>query len=151
MPSVEELYQEIILEHNKHPRNFGVLMDATHSASGNNPLCGDEILVQVKIGNGRITGLKFTGQGCAISRASASMMTEALSGKPVDQAQATLARILDALNGRGDELTMEKDGDLVSIAGVRKFPARIKCATLAWHALGAALEGTDSVSTESTS
>ena len=148
MPSAEDLYQEIILEHNKHPRNFGLLESATHFANGNNPLCGDEIMVQLVIANERIAEVKFAGQGCAISRASASMMTDVLKGQSLDAVRNIVSRVLDALNGRGEELSLEVDGDLASIAGVRKFPARIKCATLPWHAVKAAMEGNKSISTE---
>lgn len=149
MPSVEDLYQEIILEHNKHPRNFGLMEDATVSADGNNPLCGDEVKVLVKLEDDGITEIKFAGQGCAISKASASIMTEALMGKSVEEAKLLSNRVLGSLTGKGTELQLETDGDIASLYGVRKFPARLKCATLAWHAFEAALEGTGSISTES--
>jgi nitrogen fixation NifU-like protein len=149
MPPVEDLYQEIILEHNKHPRNFGMMEDATATADGNNPLCGDEVKVLLKVEDDRILDLKFTGQGCAISKASASIMTEALIGKSTEEAKLVSSRVLGSLQGKGGELELETDGDIASLYGVRKFPARLKCATLAWHAFEAALSGKGSVSTES--
>jgi nitrogen fixation NifU-like protein len=148
MSSVEDLYQEIILEHNKRPHNFGPLAGATHSADGHNPLCGDEIHVALRIRGNQLEEVRFEGQGCAISRASASMMTEAVAGKPLEEVRATIERVIGALRGQGNELDFEREGDLASLVGVRKFPARIKCATLAWHALEGALRGKGTVSTE---
>jgi nitrogen fixation NifU-like protein len=148
MANIEDLYQEIILEHNKRPRNFGPLADSTHQADGRNPLCGDELKISLKLENGRIAAIHFLGQGCAISKASASMMTEAVSGRTVEEAKKTAAKVLDAFKSQGEELVLEEDGELAALLGVRQFPARIKCATLAWHALLAALEGSRSVSTE---
>lgn len=150
MPSVEELYQEIILEHNKHPRNFGQLHQPTHFAHGNNPLCGDEISVQLKLLNGIISEVNFSGQGCAISRASASMMTEAVAGKSPREAVRIAEKLINAMQQKDQAMNLQADGDLASLEGVRKFPARIKCATLGWHALIAALQGKKSVSTEPT-
>jgi nitrogen fixation NifU-like protein len=148
MSSVEDLYQEIILENNKRPHNFGPLAGATHSADGHNPLCGDEIHVALRIRGNQLEEVRFEGQGCAISRASASMMTEAVAGKPLEEVRATIERVIGALRGQGNELDFEREGDLASLVGVRKFPARIKCATLAWHALEGALQGKGTVSTE---
>ena len=150
MSSVEDLYQEIILEHNKRPRNFGPLAGATHSANGFNPLCGDEIRISLKVDAGVIREVHFEGQGCAISRASASMMTESIRGKTVEAALALATSVVGALRGETKELVFEREGDVASLTGVSKFPARIKCATLAWHALEGALSGRQSVSTEST-
>jgi nitrogen fixation NifU-like protein len=148
MAGIEDLYQDIILEHNKRPRNFGPLAGATCKADGRNPLCGDELQVSLKLEDGRISGIHFTGQGCAISKASASMMTEAISGRTVERARAMARKVLDALGPHGGDLILERDGEVAALLGVRKFPARVKCATLAWHALLCALDGGDSVSTE---
>ncbi len=145
---MEELYQEIILEHNKRPRHFGPLPDATHTAAGRNPMCGDELSVSVRLEGDRIVEVRFQGQGCAISKASASLMTEALSGLPVARAQALADRVLHALQPHGPDLTMSEDGELAALLGVRRFPARVKCATLAWHAFFCALQGGTQTSTE---
>ena len=148
MAEIEELYQEIILEHNKRPHHFGPLDGATHRADGLNPLCGDEIRVSLRLDGDRIKALHFEGQGCAISKASASMMTDAISGKSVSEARAITDKVLHAFQPDGKDLLLEEDGEIAALLGVRKFPARIKCATLAWHALVCALEGGQSVSTE---
>ena len=149
MAGIEDLYQDIILEHNKRPRNYGPLAGATHGADGRNPLCGDELKVSLRVEDGRISGVHFQGQGCAISKASASIMTEAVTGQTLERARQTARKMLGALQPGGQELVLERDGELAALLGVRKFPARIKCATLAWHALLCALDGGDSVSTES--
>ena len=143
-----ELYQELILEHHKRPRNNKALGGATHRAAGHNPLCGDEIEVYLEVKEGRVAAISFQGQGCAISRASASMMTTALEGKSVEEARACFSRIQKILSGGTEEVGLETLGDLASLQGVRKFPARIKCATLPWHAFKAALDGTSRISTE---
>lgn len=148
MADIEELYQEIILEHNKRPHNFGPLKEATHQADGHNPLCGDEIKVSLRLEEDRITALHFEGQGCAISKASASMMTDAVAGRTIDEARAIADKVLHAFQPDGEDLLLEEDGEIAALLGVRKFPARIKCATLAWHALICALEGRESISTE---
>ncbi|MEX0325900.1 MAG: Fe-S cluster assembly sulfur transfer protein SufU [Puniceicoccaceae bacterium] len=148
MAEIEELYQEIILEHNKRPRNFGPLEGATHQADGLNPLCGDELKVSLRQEEGRIAALHFEGQGCAISKASASMMSEAVEGRTCDEAREIAEKVFSAFQPGGPDLVLEEDGEVAALLGVRKFPARIKCATLAWHALVCALEGSESVSTE---
>ncbi|MDP0501330.1 MAG: SUF system NifU family Fe-S cluster assembly protein [Verrucomicrobiota bacterium JB022] len=148
MYELEELYQEIILEHNKRPRNFRVLDDHTAHAEGNNPMCGDEIEVFLKTEGDHIAALTFQGEGCAISKASASLMTEALTGRSVQEAYAEIDRVMQLLKEKGIEPDLARDGDIAALTGVRKFPARIKCATLAWHALRAALEGQGATSTE---
>jgi len=145
---MEDLYQEIILEHNRQPRNFGPLAGATHRADGRNPLCGDELSIALRLDGGRIAELRFQGQGCAISKASASLMTEALVGKRTEEARACAERILTGLAPGGRALAFEEVGDLAALSGVRKFPARVKCATLAWHAFLGALDGRSHASTE---
>ena len=148
MASIEELYQDIILEHNRQPRNFGSLPDQTHSADGLNPLCGDQIKVSLILDGSQITKIHFEGQGCAISKASASILTEALAGKTVTEARGMARKVIEAFLPHGDDLILEKDGEVAALLGVRQFPARIKCATLAWHALVCALDGDGSISTE---
>lgn len=148
MASMEDLYQEIILDHNKRPRNFGPLAGATHRADGHNPLCGDELMVSMRLVDGRIESIHFQGQGCAISKASASLMTQALAGMGVEQARGLARRVVDGLDTQVRELTFAEVGDLAALSGVRQFPARIKCATLAWYACLCALDGGRSISTE---
>jgi nitrogen fixation NifU-like protein len=141
MEDLQDLYQDIILSHNKRPRNEGDLPGHTHEAEGYNPLCGDRIRVFLKVEDGRVTGVGFQGDGCAISRASASMMTERLKGCPAAEIERRVAEVVEMLAGPAEpELNLETAGDLAALAGVRKFPARIKCATLAWHAAEEAYE-----------
>ncbi|NDV62776.1 SUF system NifU family Fe-S cluster assembly protein [Puniceicoccales bacterium CK1056] len=148
MASLEDLYQEIILDHNKHPRNFGPLPGATHRADGNNPLCGDELKVSLCLSEGLVEKIQFQGQGCAISKASASLMTEAIAGKTLEDACYLARSVIEGITACEEGLKFEEAGDLAALSGVRKFPARVKCATLAWHALLCALDGGDRVSTE---
>ena len=122
--------------------------DATAAAEGDNPLCGDEICVRVRLKDGRVDAVKFTGEGCAISKASASLMTEAITGKTLDEARALIAKVHGMLTGEC-ACDLERDGELAALGGVRQFPQRVKCATLAWHALDAALHGDAKASTES--
>lgn len=137
---LQELYQEIILDHSRSPRNHGRLADASGEARGDNPLCGDRVAVQVKVEDGHVAAVGFEARGCAISIASASMMTEALKGRGVDEARGISERFVSGLtSGAGDG--PDAPGELAALAGVRKFPTRIKCATLAWHAFDAALQG----------
>lgn len=148
MTDLRELYQEVILDHNKHPRNRGKLDHADRTAEGHNPLCGDEVRVYVHTEDDRVTEVSFEGQGCAISTASASLMTEAVKGKTVEEA-TQLFRQFQTLVTTGDSaFDSERLGDLEVLAGVRDYPVRIKCATLPWHALNAALNGGGEVSTE---
>lgn len=148
---LQDLYQHIILDHNKRPRNFGRPPVATHAAHGHNPLCGDEVNVYVALEGERIADLAFDGEGCAISKASASLMTESLKGKTLADARSEADELFALLNGENttpaDELLMEV-GDIAALSGVRKYPARIKCAALAWRALLAALEGREQITTE---
>lgn len=148
---LEELYQEIILDHSRRPRNFGTLADAAVRVHGDNPACGDEIDLDVKFGeDGTLQDIKFRGHGCAISQASASMMTMKLKGKARETAVKTLSAFHELVAGEPSEPSLNL-GDLGIMRGVRKFPQRVKCAMLAWRALEAALlksTGEASVSTE---
>lgn len=139
---MQDLYRELILDHSRNPRHFGRLSDATHTASGINPLCGDKLKLYLRVdGNGCIESSSFEGSGCAISVASASLMTDTVTGLPVDQAETCFEEITRRLTS--DEATSNaKTGldKLRALDGVRAFPARVKCATLAWHALHSALE-----------
>ncbi|MFZ0664082.1 MAG: SUF system NifU family Fe-S cluster assembly protein [Acidobacteriaceae bacterium] len=147
MPELRDLYQEVILEHSKSPRNFRVMEDANHKAEGYNPLCGDHYTVFVEVAEGSIRDISFQGSGCAISKASASMMSQVLKGKTTAQAEAMFSRFHRIMTGDegGDASEL---GKLEVFAGVANFPTRIKCATLAWHTLQAALRGEQVASTE---
>jgi nitrogen fixation NifU-like protein len=143
-----ELYQQMILDHGKRPRNFGEIEGADRSAEGHNPLCGDECRVHLTIDDDRIEKVSFDGQGCAISTASASLMTEAVKGLSLEEAKELFERLHQLVTeGEGDD--DPRLGKLAVFAGVRRFPLRVKCATLAWHTLLAALEERgDKVTTE---
>ncbi len=146
--ALRELYQEVILDHTKSPRNFRELENASHDAQGHNPLCGDRLSLYILVEDGVIRDVSFKGAGCAISTASASMMTEALKGKTEAEAEALFGAFHDVVTGKegADE---EALGKLAVFAGVRDYPVRVKCATLAWHTLRAALaEKEQAVSTE---
>jgi nitrogen fixation NifU-like protein len=143
-----ELYQDMILDHNKRPRNFGRLAAANRSASGDNPLCGDRIDLELEIQDGRIEDIAFTGAGCAISTASASLMTEAVKGRPLAEAEALAERFRALM--RGDQPAGEELGGLAALTGVRTYPMRVKCATLPWHTLRSALAGADTTVTTET-
>jgi nitrogen fixation NifU-like protein len=147
MSELRELYQETILEHSRKPRNFGILETANHKAEGYNPLCGDHYTVFLDVKDGAIQNLSFEGSGCAISKASASMMTQSLKGKTTAEAEALFTKFHDLVTGHGD--AAEEIGKLAVFGGVSEFPLRVKCATLAWHTLRAALRGEQqAVSTE---
>jgi nitrogen fixation NifU-like protein len=133
-----ELYQSVILDHNRRPRNFRKLPDANRIAAGNNPVCGDEITVFIRTEGDRIADIAFQGAGCAISQASASVMTQRLKGRTIAEAEALFGRFRTIV---GEGIPDEEDLDLSAFAGVHQFPARIKCATLAWHAALNALHG----------
>src|SRR6185503_8308614 len=144
MSELADLYQDIILDHCKRPRNFGPLPGAEHVAEGYNPLCGDKVKVYLALDGDRLAGLAFEGSGCAISTASASLMTEALQGRSVDEAQRLFAEVHGMLTGDPSRAAMDSEsfdelGKLAALAGVREYPVRVKCATLAWHTLQAAL------------
>ena len=138
---LDELYQEILLDHYRRPRNFGPLAGADREVDGHNPLCGDRVRLRVKLDGERLAEVRFEGVGCAISTASASMMTEAVRGRSVDEALELGERFRAHLRADGGEGPAEELGDLAALGGVRAFPMRVKCATLAWHALRAALAG----------
>jgi nitrogen fixation protein NifU and related proteins len=146
---LRELYQDIILDHSKHPRNFGKLAEANRQARGNNPLCGDRITLALKLDGDRIAEAKFEARGCAISVASASMMTDMVKGKTVEEARALFEQFHGLVTGKPMHDESDDLDRLAALSGVRDFPSRIKCATLPWHALTAALAGTqDEVRTE---
>jgi nitrogen fixation NifU-like protein len=141
MSDLRELYQEVILDHNKRPRNFGPLDAANRRAEGYNPLCGDRLTVYLKITNDTIEDVRFEGSGCAISKASASMMTDALKGKTLAEADALFERFHRMVTAPPDqEPDTSQLGKLAVLSGVREFPVRVKCASLAWHTLKAAVE-----------
>jgi nitrogen fixation NifU-like protein len=150
MDELRDLYQEVILDHNKKPRNFGVLEGATHEADGHNPLCGDELHVSLVLDGDRVSDVRFEGSGCAISTASASLMTESVKGRTRGEAERLFAGFHDLLTGDPSRLEKASEalGKLAVFQGVREFPVRVKCATLSWHTLKAALEGGDAASTE---
>jgi nitrogen fixation NifU-like protein len=148
MSDLSELYQQVILDHNRNPRNFKRLESANRRAEGNNPLCGDRIQLFVQVDGDKINDIGFQmpqGSGCAISKASASLMTEAVKGKPIADAEAMFQAVRDMLAGGANA-----PGKLAAFSGVRAFPSRIKCANLSWHALHAALQNSaEPVTTES--
>jgi len=145
---LKELYRDVILDHNRNPRNFGRLDPADAHADGHNPLCGDRLTVSLRMNGDRIEDVRFDGKGCAISTASASMMTEAVKGK----SRGAIAELFDKVHSALTQQDAALDpalGKLAALSGVREFPARVKCATLCWHTLNAALErGAATVSTE---
>jgi nitrogen fixation NifU-like protein len=147
MSDLADLYQEIILDHNKRPRNFRDMPACTCSAEGNNPLCGDEVKVFVQLAEDKLADVSFLGQGCAISKASASLMTAKAKGRSEAEVRALSSEVRAMLLGPEQELPAGL-GDIAALSGVRRFPARIKCAMLPWHALEAALEGKSTVTTE---
>jgi len=145
---LRELYQETILDHGRAPRNFGKLDDCTHEANGDNPLCGDKIHLYVTLDGDTVSDISFDGSGCAISTASASLMTEALKGKSIAEAMALFERLHATVTGQGDSDEEVDLGKLAVFEGVREYPLRVKCATLAWHTLRSALEDGSTATTE---
>jgi nitrogen fixation NifU-like protein len=149
MSELSELYQQVILDHNKKPRNFRKLENANRSAEGYNPLCGDQLTVYLDLENDLVKDVGFEGSGCAISKAAASMMTQAVKGKSKEQVENLFNEFHLMVTGELNEETEENNlGNLKIFAGVREFPVRVKCATLPWHTLHAALNKQDQVSTE---
>jgi nitrogen fixation protein NifU and related proteins len=149
MSELSELYQQVILDHNKKPRNFRKLEQANHSAEGYNPLCGDHLTIYVDLEGNSLKEIAFEGSGCAISKAAASMMTQAVKGKSKEQVEKLFNEFHSMVTGELDEETDENNlGNLKIFAGVREFPVRVKCATLPWHTLHAALNNEQHASTE---
>ena len=145
----KQLYQEVILDHNKKPRNYGKLADATHRSEGLNPLCGDHIWVSLKVADGKIDAIAFEGQSCAICKASASMMTGAVKGKSVDDAEVLVDHFRAMATGKEDADTSGRYlGRLTVFAGVKDLPSRVKCAILPWHTLHAAFQAQATATTE---
>lgn len=145
MSELDELYQEVILDHNKSPRNFREMENANRKSEGYNPLCGDHVTIYIDLAGGVIRDISFKGSGCAISKASASMMTTELKGKSEAEAKQLFGQVHRMLTGEAVPEDFERLGKLQILSGVCKFPARVKCASLAWHTVHAALNGTDEV------
>lgn len=149
MFDLKDLYQEVIVDHNRSPRNFGKLENADRSLEGYNPLCGDRLTVYLKLDGDQITDIRFDGSGCAISIASASLMTEAMKDKTIAEARLIFNNFHELVTTDGTDIDHDKLGKLMAIAGVRDYPTRVKCATLCWHTLHSAISGEQtSVSTE---
>ena len=141
MSDLQELYQAIILDHNRRPKNYGTLEGATAHREGRNPSCGDEIVLELKVENDAIADVRFTSQGCAVSRASASIMTQAVKGKTRAEAHRLFAQFHDLVTGKLKPSAQEAKalGEMAAFSGVSRFPIRVKCASMAWHTLQAAL------------
>ncbi|MBI5613121.1 MAG: SUF system NifU family Fe-S cluster assembly protein [Gammaproteobacteria bacterium] len=149
MADARALYQELILDHNKKPRNFGVLADANRKAEGHNPVCGDHISLSLHIADGRIENIAFQGQSCAICKASSSLMTSIVKGKTVDEAETLIREFRDMATGKLDTRNQQHHlGRLSVFAGVSELPSRVKCAILPWHTLHAAFESVENATTE---
>ena len=149
MAGLSDLYQEILLEHNSKPHNFKKVEEANQTADGFNPLCGDQITLYLKVVDGQIDDVGFQGTGCAISRASASMMTQSIKGQTLERAEQIFDAFHHMITEPGAELDFDTLGDLETLSGVNEYPTRIKCAILAWHTMKAAVQdGQDPVSTE---
>ena len=149
MSELSELYQQVILDHNKKPRNFRKLETANHSAEGFNPLCGDQLTVYLNLEDDAVKEISFEGSGCAISKAAASMMTQALKGKSKQEAEQLFTEFHGMVTGELDEATTTNGlGNLRIFSGVREFPVRVKCASLPWHTMHAALNNQETTSTE---
>jgi nitrogen fixation NifU-like protein len=147
MSDLNDLYQEVILDHNRRPRNFHPIADASHTAEGYNPLCGDRLTLYLKVADGIVVDVSFEGAGCAISKASASLMTDAVKGRSVAGVRALFERFHRMVTTPPDE-PVEDLGKLSALAGVREFPVRVKCASLAWHTLKAAMSNEKRTSSE---
>jgi nitrogen fixation NifU-like protein len=148
--SLRELYQEVILDHSRHPRHFGALANATHVGEGHNPLCGDRVKIYLLLDkNNRIADIKFEGKGCAISQASASLMADMVIGRTVEEAEKLMGGFLNLVKGEKVEGLSSDDRERLEVlGGVSAFPMRVKCATLAWHTMKSALEGGNPAKTE---
>lgn len=141
MPNLEALYQEVILDHNRKPRNFREIENADHRIEGRNPLCGDEITLWLKLDGDRVGDVSFKGTGCAVSKSSASLMTAAVKGKSIDETRRLFDRFHSMITGKLTDDERQQMGSLAALGGVSRFPIRVKCASLAWHALRLALDG----------
>ena len=139
--NMKDLYQDVIVDHNRSPRNFGTIKDADRSLEGYNPLCGDRLTLYLKLDGDRISDIRFDGSGCAISVASASLMTEVMKGKTFKEAEKLFEDFHTLLTAENPEIDIEQLGKLAALAGVRDYPTRIKCASLCWHTLHGLLEG----------
>lgn len=148
MADYKSLYQEVILDHNKKPRNYGAIEHASHHAEGHNPLCGDHISVTLKLDGDNIADIAFEGESCAICKASASMMTSAVKGKTCADAETLIQEFRDMVTGKLEPAASDHIGRLAVFAGVRDLPMRVKCAILPWHTLHAAFNSVASTSTE---
>ncbi len=149
MFDLKDLYQEVIVDHNRSPRNFGELDSPQKALEGFNPLCGDRLTLYLNLDGDQISNIKFSGSGCAISIASASLMTEGVKGKSLQEAETVFADFHELLTGADAETDLNRMGKLAVLAGVRDYPSRVKCATLCWHTLHALMAGGDApVSTE---
>lgn len=149
MNELRELYQEVILDHNRRPRNTGALEAATNQAEGYNPLCGDRITLRLRVKDGKVEDVRFEGQGCAISTASASLMTEAVKGRSIEEAHDLFRRFHKMVAKENGAVAWPDElASLEAFSGVKEFPVRVKCATLAWHTLEAALKGEETTTTE---
>ena len=148
MSGLNDLYQEILLEHNSKPRNFKTIDEANQISEGYNPLCGDQITLSLKVVDGVIADVGFQGSGCAISRASASMMTQSIKGQSVEQAEYIFDAFHHMVTEPDGEIDLDTLGDLETLSGVNEYPTRIKCAILPWHTMKAALDGDAQVTTE---
>ena len=143
MADLQDLYQAIILDHNRRPKNYGALDGATTSAEGRNPLCGDEVKVELRIADDEIADVRFTASGCAVSRASASIMTQAVKGKSRVEAERLFTQFHELVTGKlkPDQKESRAMGEMAAFSGVSRFPIRVKCASMPWHTLQAALRG----------
>jgi len=149
MSNLEALYQEVILDHNRKPRNFREIENADRHVEGRNPLCGDQVTIYVKLDGDRLADVSFTGTGCAVSKSSASIMTQTVKGKTLAETRQLFDKFHAMITGMMTDAEREQMGSLAALGGVSKFPLRVKCASLAWHALKAALDGSGAeVSTE---
>ncbi|MGH8397868.1 MAG: Fe-S cluster assembly sulfur transfer protein SufU [Gammaproteobacteria bacterium] len=137
--NLKELYQDVIVDHNRSPRNFRKIADATRTQEGFNPLCGDKLMLYLKLDNGRISDVSFEGSGCAISVASSSLMSQNIKGKTIEEAERLFGQMHALLTGDGHALDLDSLGSLAALSGVSNYPSRIKCASLCWHTLNAAL------------
>lgn len=148
MSDLNELYQEVILDHNKSPRNFNKIINPTNFIDSYNPLCGDHYQFEIKIENNIISDIGFTGSGCAISKASSSLMTSSVKGKSIEYAEKLFSQMHSMFIGKTNEIDFGENQSLIALNGVSEFPARVKCASLPWHSLIAVIKGKNNISTE---